>query len=146
MWYFTSVNHLKNSLTGCVFIADDDEDDRFLLQFAFQELGFDSAPTFAIDGLDLLHRLLDSEVRPALIILDINMPRLDGFETLKVLRSKKPYQTTPIVMLTTSVQESDRQHARDLGASAYLIKPSTIEELKKMVFKLVSDWKLAPDC
>lgn len=137
---------MKNSLTGCVFIADDDEDDRFLLQFAFQELGFDSAPIFAIDGLDLLHLLLDSGANPALIILDINMPRLDGFETLKVLRSKKMYQTTPIVMLTTSVQESDRQRARDLGASAYLIKPSTIEELKKTVFRLVSDWKLVPGC
>ena len=137
---------MKNSLTGCVFIADDDEDDRFLLQFAFQELGLDSTLTFANDGLDLLRLLLDSEVSPALIILDINMPRLDGFETLKVLRSKKAYQATPIVMLTTSVQESDRQHARDLGASAYLIKPSTIEELKKTVFRLVSDWKLVPDC
>ncbi len=90
--------------------------------------------------------LLDSEVNPALIILDINMPRLDGFETLKILRSKKMYQSTPIVMLTTSVQESDRQRASDLGANAYLIKPSTIEELKKTVFRLVSDWKLSPDC
>ena len=77
-----------NQNAPCVFIADDDEDDCYLLARAFREHSPECRLQFASDGEGLLETLAQSESLPNLILLDLNMPRLDGFEALQRLRQK----------------------------------------------------------
>ena len=128
--------------TYSVFIADDDEDDRFLLRLAFQQQSPQSLVVFAVDGVDLLSALAKFPGHPCLIILDLNMPRLNGLEALAALRRVETYRTTPIVILTTSDEASYRQQAHDLGANDYLVKPLNLDSLLTIVGKLATDWDL----
>ncbi|MCX6212890.1 response regulator [Spirosoma sp.] len=128
-----------------VFVADDDEDDRFLLRIAFDKCCPETKVSFAVDGLDLLQSLDESALQPCLIILDLNMPRLDGFESLKILRASQAYQQVPIVVFSTSAETGDLQKAKQLGANDYIVKPLTINRLDQMAGRLKKDWDLA-DC
>lgn len=132
----------EESPSHCIFVADDDEDDRFLLRLAFQQQSPQSVVLFAVDGLELLSALADPPLHPCLIILDLNMPRLNGLEALKALRQVETYRATPIVILTTSDDAFHRQQAYDLGANGYLVKPLSLDLLVKIVGKLVADWNL----
>lgn len=122
-----------NPDTSCVFIADDDEDDRFLLASAFAQHSPECALYFAQDGLALLDELESSQAQPSLIILDLNMPRLNGFETLAYLRAQPSLGQTPIVILTTSEAEADRQRAQALGATSFISKPIDGASLEQTV-------------
>ena len=124
----------------CVFIADDDEDDRYLLNLAFTRHSPQCRLVFTYDGLDLLDALARYETSPELIILDMNMPRLNGFEALQALRQQPSYQSTPIVILTTSEAETDRQRAEQLGANEFITKPLKGELLGQIVIRLRVDW------
>ncbi|RZM10334.1 MAG: response regulator [Pedobacter sp.] len=124
----------------CVFVADDDEDDRFLLHSAFAKNSPQCQLVFAHDGVALLEALAQSGSRPELIILDLNMPRLNGFEALKQLREHPVYQRTPIVMLTTSDSEQDRQRAQALGATEFITKPMSGTLLDQLVIQMRRDW------
>ena len=124
----------------CVFIADDDEDDRYLLARAFAQHSPTCQLQFAVDGRELLDALIQSEARPALILLDLNMPRLNGFETLKALREHPVYQHTPVVILTTSEVLEDQQQARALGATDFITKPLNVGQLDQIVNQLRIDW------
>ncbi|QMW02705.1 response regulator [Spirosoma foliorum] len=128
--------------THAVFIADDDEDDRLLLKYAFAQHSPECELIFAEDGLALLDALAQLTSEPCLIILDLNMPRLNGLEALQVLRLSTQYKHTPIVILTTSSDSTDRQDAYALGANEYLIKPISVDLLGQMVLHLRKAWHL----
>ncbi|WP_170061079.1 response regulator [Spirosoma aerolatum] len=125
-----------------VFIADDDEDDRFLLQLAFQEHSPECQLVFAEDGMVLIDTLFQSPFTPCLIVLDLNMPRLNGFEALTVLRSNSLYQHTPVVILTTSNSLSERQLAYELGANDFITKPMNLKLLGDIVREIRQHWRL----
>ena len=128
-----------------VFIADDDEDDRFLLKIAFDKCCPETKVKFAIDGLDLIESLDQSGLHPCLIILDLNMPRLDGFESLKILRASERYRDIPVVVFSTSREPKDIAKSKILGANDYISKPLTMSSLDGIVKQLKEDWDLA-DC
>lgn len=136
---------IQNSYT-CVFVADDDEDDRFLLNSAFVKNSPQCRLAFAHDGLALLEALAQSGSTPELIILDLNMPRLNGFEALKQLREHPTYRHTPIVILTTSSEEQDRQRAQILGASEFITKPINGTLLDQLVVRLRKEWLVGRCC
>jgi CheY-like chemotaxis protein len=125
-----------------VFIADDDEDDRLLLQIAFGQHSPECHLVFAEDGLALLDALAQEPSEPCLIILDLNMPRLNGFEALQLLRDSTEYAHLPIVILTTSSQPLDRQQAYALGANEFLTKPLSQALLGQTVCQLRDTWHL----
>lgn len=94
-----------------IWIVDDDEDDQFLFEEAFKQLIPPVAVKLLSDGEELLPALSNSETLPDLILLDLNMPRLNGFEAIKWLRSQRSYQTLPIVVLSTSSSLEDQEKA-----------------------------------
>lgn len=137
---------MNQNATPCVFIADDDEDDSFLLTLAFNQHSSECQLNFSADGAALLEVLASRDTQPALIILDLNMPRVDGFEALRRLRENPLYQLTPIVILTTSAAEEDRQRANELGADEFITKPLHTAELGQTVRRLRSKWLVGTCC
>ena len=123
-----------------VILLDDDEDDRFLVHQAFRAY----SATYLLQALEkpqeLFQLLDDSVVLPALILLDLNMPLMNGFEVLKQLRSRVAYAAIPIVILTTSEAESDRRLAHDLGANSFITKPPTLGQFLDIVIQLEEQW------
>ena len=126
-----------------VILVDDDEDDRFLFQQAFRPYTAKYLLQTLENGAELFRLLDDSIVLPALIILDLNMPLIDGFEVLAWLRTHAAYALIPIVILTTSAAETDRQRAQNLGANRFLTKPPTLQDLAKLVARLEQEWLIS---
>lgn len=129
--------------TSTVWIVDDDEDDQLFIRSAF-ESGTPPVQVLVLsDGSELLPKLEESSELPRLILLDINMPRKNGFETLKELRSTPAYAALPVVMLTTSAAEAERDQSLALGANQFLTKPLSFDQLKMLAQELSTQWKLA---
>jgi chemosensory pili system protein ChpA (sensor histidine kinase/response regulator) len=85
----------------------------------------------AADGLQALERL--AEERPAIVLSDIEMPRMDGFDLVRNIRADAKLANLPIVMITSRIAEKHREHAMELGANHYLGKPYSEEELMSLV-------------
>jgi two-component system response regulator len=77
---------------------------------------------------------------PALILLDVKMPRMDGIETLQQIRKLKPLRLIPVVMLTSSREESDLKTSYAFGANAYVVKPVAYDEFLKAVKQIGTFW------
>jgi CheY-like chemotaxis protein len=109
----------------CVFLVDDDSDDREIFAEALGEVDGSLCLCSAIDGLDGLQKLtaLSGTDVPKYIFLDLNMPRMNGLELLGELRKLDTYQQVPIIIYTTSGDARQQQQAMTLGASHYMVKP-----------------------
>lgn len=126
--------------TNWVFIVDDDEDDRFLVQQIFNQQSPDSQLKTLSNGAELLETLAESIRLPNLILLDLNMPVMSGLETLERVRQNPAYESVPIVILTTSDQAVDRQLASRLRANGFITKPPTIKQYNEVVLNLQREW------
>ena len=125
-----------------ILMADDDADDRFLVQAAFDDNNIPNPVVFFEDGEQLVNFLSEeSQVpKPLLIFLDLNMPKKDGREVLKVLRSNSGWNAIPIIIFSTSNAPDDINSAYQLGANCYIIKPSSYEGLKEVVLNIQKFW------
>lgn len=123
-----------------IYIADDDEDDQFLLQTAFESTGSGCQLKFFGNGEQLLNQLNTETDPPTMVLLDLNMPILDGFQTLAHLRSQAAYESLPVVILTTSNQHSDVQKAYEMGANSFITKPHQYADLLRTVQQLEQFW------
>lgn len=131
-----------------ILMADDDEDDRFLAQEAFNESRLANPLVFVEDGEELLDYLLhrgrysdpDRSPRPGLILLDLNMPRKDGREALQEIKSNPDLRRIPVVILTTSRAEEDVLHSYNSGVNSFIVKPVTFEQLVRVVKCLGRYW------
>lgn len=109
-----------------ILICDDDEDDRFLAQEAFREAGVEATLQFLDSGEELVPHLRSN--RPDLVLLDLNMPRVDGREALARLRADEQLKSVPVVVVTTSGAPEDVQLCYELGARSYVRKPRKFRE------------------
>lgn len=129
-----------------ILIAEDDADDRFLLQTAFLEKGFSDRITFVENGVELLDFLIDIENAggeqqyPGFILLDLNMPKKDGREVLLELKQHPVFKKIPIIVFTTTKNESEIRRCYELGANTYIVKPVSFEELLRTVEHIRSYW------
>ena len=131
-----------------ILVADDDADDRMLLQDAFLENGLPNDLRFVTDGEELLAYLrhdgayatADSSPSPGIILLDLNMPRLDGREALRLIKADPRFQRIPVIVLTTSRAGEDILRTYDLGVSSFITKPVTFDGLIKIVQVLSAYW------
>lgn len=124
-----------------VLIAEDDPDDRMLLSDAFGEAGFTRPVVFAADGIELLEYLgKPTNPRPVIIMLDLNMPRLDGREVLRILKSDPVLRRIPVLVLTTSNSVDDIDTIYGMGASAYIPKPGSYDDLVDLALTINHHW------
>lgn len=131
-----------------ILVADDDADDRMLIADAFEEACLRNPVDFVVDGIDLLE-LLRHEGKyqdrkgtplPSLILLDLNMPRMDGRTALAEIRKDPTLRTIPIIVLTTSKSEEDILRTYDLGVNSFITKPVTFDSLVEVVRVLNKYW------
>ncbi len=106
---------------------------RQLVSFTIKEAGYDVLE--AENGKAAIGKL--STIKVDMIITDLNMPEMDGIEFIKKLRTMPDYRFTPIVMLTTESQEAKRQEGKQAGASGWIVKPFSPEQLLDVVKKFV---------
>ncbi len=131
-----------------ILIANDQEQERFLLEEALREVRLVLQLYFVEDGeqlLDYLYRraeyaLLQAAPLPDLILLDLNMPKKDGREALLEIKTSVDYRHIPIVVLTTSNQESDILLCYQLGANSFIRKPMTFDKLVEVATTLCNYW------
>lgn len=131
---------MKAQRKPVVVMADDDEDDCLVARDAFEESGEGGTFVCVEDGLELMAYLADSGYRPALILLDLNMPRQDGREALQKIKSTPTLETIPIVVLTTSREARDKVFAQEMGADHFITKPATFGEWVAMMQLLGNNW------
>lgn len=131
-----------------ILMADDDQDDCLLIEEAFRENGFTNDLRFVEDGealLDYLYRrgkyaVPDLSPRPGLILLDLNMPRKDGREALRDIKSDPGLRSIPVVVLTTSTAAEDVFRSYLVGANSFVGKPVTFDALVDFVKTLGRYW------
>jgi CheY-like chemotaxis protein len=136
----------KKPLT--ILMADDDEDDRMLTREAMEESRVLNRLYFVEDGVELIAYLNGSDKysdrerypMPSLILLDLNMPKKDGREALKEIKSDPSLRRIPVVILTTSKAEEDMLRGYDLGAASYITKPVTFSALVELMRILGKYW------
>jgi CheY-like chemotaxis protein len=131
-----------------VLMADDDPDDRDMAREAFVAGRLANHLSFVVDGEDLMDYLRRqgkyappaSAPRPGLILLDLKMPRKDGFEALQEIRADPDLRAIPVVALTTSQAEEDILRSYNLGVSSFIIKPVTFDRLVDVIRHLARYW------
>lgn len=130
-----------------VLMADDNPDDRFLTREAFYEANLKNKLDFVENGEDLMDYLfrknkyqnLVNEPLPGLILLDLNMPRKDGREALKEIKSNPKLRKIPVIILTTSKAEEDILKTYDLGVNSFILKPISFDDFVDVI-KIISKY------
>lgn len=121
-----------------ILLADDSENDRFLFTDALNELKVNTVINTVNDGVELMEYLADSKNKlPHLLFLDLNMPRKNGLECLKEIKSNDKYNDIIIAIFSTSLAEKDIEKTLVNGANVYINKPNSFEDLKQVLNKVV---------
>ena len=120
-----------------VLLADDDPDDRSFFEDAIKQLDFDSKVATVENGKELLEYLEASDM-PHIIFLDLNMPILNGLETLKKLKQNQKYNNIAIAIYSTSSANKDIENTLANGANCYIVKPNDFQQLKSTLKYVLS--------
>ena len=131
-----------------IVVADDDADDRMLIEEALEESSLANPVDFCVDGIDLLEYLrregkwaeFRGDPLPGLILLDLNMPRMDGRTALTEIKGDPNLRRIPVVVLTTSKAEEDIVKTYDLGVNSFISKPIPFDGLASVVTTLKHYW------
>src|ERR1700678_1286331 len=131
-----------------ILMAEDDADDRMLAQKALVKNGADNPLITVNNGKELLDYLYQkgnysdpsTSPKPCLILLDLNMPKVDGREALKSIKNDENLKSIPVVIMTTSQSEEDILSSYGGGGDSFITKPSTFEGLLKVIKALKDYW------
>ncbi len=138
-----------NKIPITILVCDDDEDDRMLTQQALEDAHVSNSVRFVEDGEQLLDYLYQrgkyagengTAPRPGLILLDLNMPKMDGREALKIIKGDKKLLDIPIVVLSTSRLDQDIIRSYQLGVNSFITKPVTFSGLVEAMNVLGRYW------
>ena len=139
----------KNKIPITILVCDDDEDDRMLTEQALEDAHVSNDVRFVQDGEQLLDYLYQrgqyagetgAAPRPGLILLDLNMPKMDGREALKIIKGDKSLHDIPIVVLSTSSLDQDIVRSYQLGVNSFITKPVTFPGLVEAMNVLGRYW------
>ncbi|EMN49138.1 response regulator receiver domain protein [Leptospira interrogans str. L1207] len=139
---------IKNQKTIHILVAEDDPDDRLLMKDGFRENNLANPLHFVKDGEELFEFLQNegeySDIlkypKPGIILLDLNMPRMDGREALKTIKSIPELKKIPVIVLTTSREEEDMFKTYDLGANSFIRKPVEFEAFLETIRAFGKYW------
>jgi two-component system, response regulator len=123
-----------------ILVAEDDPEDCLLIKEALEESGFSHQVVFVKDGEELIEALKSGGPLPGLILLDLNMPRKNGRETLKEIKDDPELRHIPIVILSTSNLEEDVRETYLLGVNSFITKPSVFQTLVEIMKSLGKYW------
>lgn len=131
-----------------ILVADDSRDDTCLLKRAFIKAGLNVPLVFVPDGKSVVDYLSGTGMYadrsthpfPRLVLLDVNMPGMDGFGVLRWVKERPETKRLTVTMYSNSVREEDIHRAYDLGANSYLIKPASFEKLQSLARQIHDYW------
>jgi CheY-like chemotaxis protein len=133
-----------------ILVADDDADDRMMIQDAFEESKLGNPVDFAEDGVEGKFKHLTGQPYPGFILLDLNMPRKDGRATLQEIKESAELHRIPIIILTTSKADEDIIKTYNLGVNSFICKPVSFDKLVDIVKTVGRYWieivALPPEC
>jgi CheY-like chemotaxis protein len=121
-----------------VLLADDDADDRQIFQEAFDQLGLDMGIHTVKNGEEALLFLDAIEPKPEILFLDLNMPVMNGRECLREIKKDPRFDNLCIAIYSTSANEEDIEETLALGAHVYIKKPNDFDELKQILYKVIT--------
>ncbi len=138
----------KLNKPGTILVAEDDPTDAFFLQRAFAKGGIPVELHFVRDGQEAIDYLRgeppfdarSAHPLPSLLLLDLKMPRLNGFDVLNWLKRQPGLKRLSVVIFSSSEESEDINKSYDLGANSYLVKPHAMEDLAKIVERLEKYW------
>lgn len=130
-----------------ILLVDDNDDDVVLVEESFKDSKFVNLMRVARDGAEALSYMRregphKNATLPGLVLLDINMPGLSGFEVLSAMKAEPTLRTIPVVMLTTSTRDEDVVRSYDGGACSFVSKPVSLEKLKDVIKQFALYWSL----
>ncbi len=128
--------------------VEDNENDILLTHLAFKKCRIANRLIIAHDGVEALDFLFrrgsyaqrDPEENPALILLDLKLPFIDGFEVLKEIRTNESSHEIPVIVLTSSLEETDQAKSQELGANQYYRKPVSFDKFVELIQQICSTW------
>jgi CheY-like chemotaxis protein len=137
-----------NQGDAVILVVEDNDDDVALIRRAFRETQLPKRVEVARDGGEALDYLLgrppyDDRKRyplPRLVILDLKMPRVDGFEVLETAKRASRTKRIPVVILTSSSEQKDIERSYELGANSYLVKPVAFDRFRGVVARIEEYW------
>lgn len=134
---------------GPIIVIEDDADDQELLTEIFRKLNYTNKIVFFRDGNEALEFLNKTDVHPFLILSDINMPRINGFELRKKIFTNEQLQTKciPYLFFTTGANKKSVIDAYAMSVQGFFVKPGSMEGLERTLKKIVEYWKecIAPN-
>jgi two-component system response regulator len=123
-------------------LVEDNPNDIFLTERAFKKSKFEGNNyklDFARDGIEAVE-YLNTNSLPKFVLLDLKLPRMNGFEVLKYIRSKERTKLVPVIVLTSSTEKQDINRSYSLGANGYINKPVDFIKFQKMIKIILSYW------
>jgi CheY-like chemotaxis protein len=127
-----------------ILLVDDDEVDVMTVKRAFSKANITNKVYVATDGIEALELLRSDGIPPSrrLVLLDLNMPRMNGIELLREIRTDPALQAITVIVLTTSNEDRDRVEAYQLNVAGYLLKPVTFHAFVEVMSTLNKYWTL----
>ena len=128
---------------GPIIVIEDDIDDQEILVEIFQKLGYVNKIIYFVDGNDALAYLNQGDVQPFLILSDINMPKLNGFELRNMVFTNEQLQSKciPYLFFSTAANKKSVVDAYSLSVQGFFVKPSSMQALEDTVRKIVEYWQ-----
>ncbi len=133
---------MGQSQVHSVFIVDDDEDDRESIRDAFRENKHTHNYVFMQNGDELMGHFAETAAKknPSLILLDLNMPGMNGRDVLKEIKKNEELKPIPVIVITTSSSVKDKEASYKLGANCFVTKPDSYQELVELTNSIARLW------
>jgi CheY-like chemotaxis protein len=135
----TETPRISSNTTARVFFAEDNPDHAYLIKRCLEPLGFDLH--HASDGetaLEQLQSWLGS--KPNFVLLDLNLPRMNGLDVLRELRASPQLRSVPVVVFSTSRLNSDVARAYENGANSFVVKPAKFGDFRELLLEVANYW------
>jgi CheY-like chemotaxis protein len=123
-----------------ILLLEDDTVDVMTIKRALKQLNVDNPLKLAGNGEEGLRYLNQTTELPGLIILDINMPKMNGLEFLEQIKKNEKWRVIPVVILTTSLDQNDKWTSFQLGITGYMVKPVDYNRFKDMMATVINYW------